>query len=78
MAQLARAAAADGVGVLFVAHDLNLAARACDRLVLMTEGRIVAEGPAARVLASERLARAYQAEVEVFGTSRGPLVVPRV
>ena len=78
VAQIARAAAAAGVGVLFVAHDLNLAVRACDRLVLMTEGRVVAEGPAARVFAGERLARAYQTEVEVFETARGPLVVPRV
>jgi len=74
----ARAAAADGVGVLLVAHDLNLAARVCDRVMLLTEGRVVAEGPAARVLSPERLARAYLTEVDVFDTPRGPVVVPRV
>src|SRR5690606_3287461 len=35
----ARAQAAAGVGVLAVLHDLNLAARACDRLVLLSAGR---------------------------------------
>jgi len=74
----ARAAAADGVGVLLVAHDLNLAARVCDRVMLLTDGRVVAEGPAARVLSPERLARAYRTEVDVFDTPRGPVVVPRV
>jgi iron complex transport system ATP-binding protein len=74
----AKAAAAQGVGVLLVAHDLNLAARVCDRVVLLTDGRVVAEGTAARVLSPERLARAYLTEVDVFQTPGGPVVVPRV
>jgi len=73
---MARAAAADGVGVLLVAHDLNLAARACDRVMLLTDGRVVAEGPAARVLSPERLGRAYATAVDVYATPRGPVVVP--
>ena len=74
----ARSAAADGVGVLLVSHDLNLAARVCDRVMLLTDGRVVAEGPPARVLSPERLARTYLTEVDVFDTPRGPVVVPRV
>ena len=74
----ARAAAAEGVGVLLVLHDLNLAARVCDRLVLLTEGRVVASGAVPEVLAQGRLERAYRTEVEVFATPRGPLVVPRL
>lgn len=45
-ARLAR----DGTGVLVSLHDLGLAARHCDRLVLMDRGRIVADGPAEDVL----------------------------
>src|SRR5690606_16951198 len=41
---LAREQAASGVGVLAVLHDLNLAARTCDRLVLLAEGRVAAAG----------------------------------
>ena len=74
----ARTAAAEGVGVLLVVHDLNLAARACDRVVLLTDGRVVAEGPADRVLVADRLARVYRTEVDVFATPGGPVVVPRV
>lgn len=74
----ARLAADDGMGVLLVAHDLNLAARACDRLVLLADGRVVAAGPPDRVLARERLARAYRTEVDVFDVAGGPLVVPRL
>ena len=73
-----RAAAAEGVGVLLVLHDLHLAAQACDRLVLLTDGRVVASGPVPEVLAQGRLERAYRTDVEVFATPRGPFVVPRV
>ncbi len=73
-----RAASVDGVAILLVLHDLNLAARACDRLVLLTDGRVVAQGTPAAVLAQGRLERAYRTDVEVFPTPRGPLVVPRL
>ncbi len=74
----ARAAAASGVGVLVVMHDLNLAARACDRLSLLSDGRVVVEGRVEEVLARPRLERVYRTEVEVFSSPGGPLVVPRV
>ena len=40
----------DGLAALVVSHHINLAARFADRLVLLAGGRVVAEGPAARVL----------------------------
>jgi iron complex transport system ATP-binding protein len=73
-----RGAAERGVGVLLVLHDLNLAARVCDRIALMAEGRVVAQGPAAQVLDRERLERAYRTDVDVFTTPRGPVVAPRL
>jgi len=36
--------------MIFVTHDLDLAAAACDRIAVMSEGRIVESGPAERVL----------------------------
>ena len=74
----ARDAASGGVGVLLVLHDLNLAARACDRVVLLDAGRVAAAGPVAEVLTEPRLERAYRTEVEVFGSPGGPVVLPRV
>ncbi len=43
-----------GMGILFISHDLAVLAELCDRIAVMREGRIVEEGPAARVLASPR------------------------
>jgi iron complex transport system ATP-binding protein len=39
-----------GLTVLVVLHDLNLAAAACDRLGVLSRGRLVASGPPAEVL----------------------------
>lgn len=49
-----------GAAVLAVIHDLALAARFMDRLVLMHEGAIAAEGKPADVLTPDTLARIYR------------------
>jgi iron complex transport system ATP-binding protein len=54
-----QAEARRGRGVLAVLHDLALAARFMDRLVLMSGGRVVADGPPEQVLANETLAAVY-------------------
>ncbi|GAB3690235.1 ABC transporter ATP-binding protein [Nocardiopsis oceani] len=41
-------------GLLFITHDLAVVARACERLLVMHEGRIVEEGPVDRLLSSPR------------------------
>ncbi len=54
-------------------HDLNIAAHYCDRLVLLDQGRIVAEGEPAQVLTPARLQQVYgvAAEVDIHpGTGR--------
>jgi ABC-type hemin transport system ATPase subunit len=51
--------------VLVVVHDLNLAARACDRVVLLDEGLVVAARAAEEVLTEARLRATYQADVHV-------------
>ncbi|SFR88923.1 peptide/nickel transport system ATP-binding protein [Agromyces sp. CF514] len=38
-----------GMGMLFITHDLNLAASLCDRVVVMNAGRIVEQGSAVQV-----------------------------
>ena len=42
--------AAGGAAILITLHDLNLASLACDRLLLLTHGEIVAKGSPAEVL----------------------------
>ncbi|TCJ95601.1 dipeptide ABC transporter ATP-binding protein [Nocardia alba] len=43
-----------GLGVLLVTHDLGVAAERSDRLIVMQHGRIVEEGPAARIVTDPR------------------------
>ncbi|MEM6708485.1 MAG: heme ABC transporter ATP-binding protein [Pseudomonadota bacterium] len=57
--QLARQVLGNGTAVIAVLHDLNLAARFADRLVLMKEGRIVANGPPTEVLVDSTLTKVY-------------------
>lgn len=49
--------------VVGVFHDLNLASRYCDKLVLMDKGRIIASGSPDEVLTEENLERAYGTSV---------------
>lgn len=48
-----------GLACLIVLHDLGLAGQFCDRVVLMSEGRVVAAGTPAEVLDPELLAEVY-------------------
>lgn len=50
---------ARGVTVVAALHDLNLAARFADRIVVLSRGRRVADGPPAAVLSEELLARVW-------------------
>jgi iron complex transport system ATP-binding protein len=62
--ELLRGEAGEGRAVLVTLHDLTLAARACDRLLVMADGRIVAQGPAREALSPRVLS-------DVFGLSGG-------
>lgn len=68
--ELLRMLAREGKLVVCVLHDLPLAARFCDRLVLMAEGRIVAQGAPSVVLNRDNLQTAYLVE-GVYGTQDG-------
>ena len=61
-----RAQAAAGAGVVVVLHDLNLAARFCDRLLLLDAGRVRAVGRPADVLTSARLAQVFGVPADYF------------
>lgn len=67
--------ARDDRACLVVLHDLSLAARYCDRLYLMHEGQVVAEGVPSIVLNAKNLREVYGVEVE-FGDGDIPSIVP--
>lgn len=58
------AEAGRGGGVLVVLHDLGFAARYCDRLYLLDEGALVAEGGPEEVLEPALLERIYRVRVQ--------------
>jgi iron complex transport system ATP-binding protein len=64
--ELVRAAVDDGVTALAAVHDLELAARYCDRVVLLADGTVLAGGRPDAVLTPEHVATAFGVTVAVF------------
>ena len=60
--QLIEGLADDGLTVLAVLHDLPLAAHFFPRLVLLDEGRMVADGSPAEVLSPDRIREVYEVD----------------
>ncbi|MGF7207093.1 ABC-type cobalamin/Fe3+-siderophores transport system ATPase subunit [Skermanella aerolata] len=52
-------------------HDINLALRFCDHVVVLGHGRILASGPPTHALDSDVLRHAYGIEARVEQCSRG-------
>jgi len=68
-----RRAAQDGAAVVVVLHDLTLAAAWADRVVVLADGRVRADGPPSDVLTSDLLSVVYQHPIDVW---RRPPAVP--
>lgn len=73
--QLLRRRAAKGDGVMVVLHDLSLAAHRCDRLYVLHQGQVAAEGPAADVLDDRVLALVFSIRAW-RGPAERPVLVP--
>jgi iron complex transport system ATP-binding protein len=68
---LLRATVDTGRGALVALHDLSLAARRCDRMLLLAEGALRADAAPAEVLTPETLARHFGVRAEVRTDSAG-------
>lgn len=73
---LARAAADDGAAVVVVLHDLSLAAAWSDRICVLAQGKVRAQGTPAEVLEAELLGEVYEHPVDVIEHGGRLLVVP--
>jgi iron complex transport system ATP-binding protein len=60
---LARVAKRDRVGILVVHHDLNLVAWTCDDVLVLREGRPIAQGEARATLTAEVVEEAFAVRV---------------
>lgn len=67
------------VTVVTALHDLNLAARYADRIVVLARGRLVADGPPSEVISAELLIRVWGvvADLKKDPRSGTPYLVPQ-
>ncbi|KQY92850.1 iron ABC transporter ATP-binding protein [Caulobacter sp. Root1455] len=74
---LLRAEAAAGAAVVVTLHDLGLAARSCDRVLVLDHGRVAAEGAPIDALSPEVLASVFKLDGALIETSTGLVVAAR-
>ncbi len=72
---LLRGLARSGISVIAVTHDLNLAAHYADRVIVIVQGRIAANGPPEEVLTGAMLADVFEVDARV---GKGPTGRPWV
>ena len=77
MFALLREEAGRGAAVVATVHDLTLAARFCDRLLVLDGGRVAADAAPANALSAEVLARVFQLDGWFETTEAGPILVTR-
>ncbi|NPA99433.1 MAG: ABC transporter ATP-binding protein [Crenarchaeota archaeon] len=63
--------------VVIVMHDINQAARYSDKIVLMSSGKIVAEGPPDEVIVPELLEKVYGIKFRLIYDHNVPQVIPK-
>jgi iron complex transport system ATP-binding protein len=66
----------DGGAVVAVLHDLGLAARRADRIVVLDQGRIVADGAPREVLTKTLLAKTFGVNAQIVTLVDAPVVIP--
>ncbi len=55
----------EGIAIVAVTHDLNLASLYCDKLLLLRQGKIHSRGSPEEVITEERIASVYETDVRV-------------
>jgi iron complex transport system ATP-binding protein len=71
---LLRAEAAAGAAVVVTLHDLGLAARSCDRILVLDHGRVAAEGAPVEALSPTVLANVFRLDGALVETPAGLIV----
>jgi iron complex transport system ATP-binding protein len=74
---LLRAEAAAGAAVVVTLHDLGLAARSCDRVLVLDHGRVAAEGAPVEALSPTVLASVFRLDGALIETPAGLVVAAR-
>ncbi|AKB78668.1 Vitamin B12 ABC transporter, ATPase component BtuD [Methanosarcina horonobensis HB-1 = JCM 15518] len=65
-----------GISAIMALHDLNLASRYADRIVMMKDGKIFAAGNPASVLTVENIKQVYGVRALVKDDGKRPYIIP--
>lgn len=65
-----------GISAIMAIHDLNLAARYTDRIIMMNSGKIFAAGNPVSILTPDNIKCVYGVEAEVNNSNGSPYIVP--
>ena len=63
--------------MIAILHDLNLAIRFADRLVVLADGKLAADGPRADIVTSEIIRDIFEIDAEVHQADGVPYVLPQ-
>lgn len=64
------------ISIIMAIHDLNLAARYSDRVLMLKKGRLIAEGDYRQVITAENIRNVYQVEAKINDDEGIPVVIP--
>lgn len=64
----------DGRGIILTLHDLGMALRAADRVIVLGNGRIQSDGPPTEALSPEVLARTYGINAQIITGQTAPVL----
>ena len=65
MLNIIKEVANEGSGIMLVLHDLNLAAKYSDKIVLLSDGKIIEMGSPKDVLKAEILSEIYDIDIKI-------------
>lgn len=74
--EVLQSTAKSGTLVIVVLHDLSIAARHCSRVILMSEGRIAADGEPTKVLSTENLRATFGVDAFIGEHLGAPVILP--
>ncbi|MCF8366931.1 MAG: ABC transporter ATP-binding protein [Bacteroidales bacterium] len=73
--QILKRLAAMGLTIIIAVHDLNLAAKYCDRVVMLENGRIFASGDK-QIFTTENIRKLYEVETEIMEKNGSKVIIP--
>jgi iron complex transport system ATP-binding protein len=78
LVETAKRRAQNGTAVIAVLHDLNLAMRFADRIVLLHRGRLAVDGGRTEAITAETIRRIFEVDVTIDYTDQGvPFLLPQ-